>query len=120
MARVLAVDDSVSVRRLVAATLTEAGHHVTEASNGAEALRAAKNGSFNLIVCDLNMPIMDGLMFIKLVRTLDAYKSVPILVLTTEMDPRKKKSARDNGATGWIVKPFDPEQLVATIKKVLG
>jgi two-component system chemotaxis response regulator CheY len=120
MARVLAVDDSVSVRRLVSATLTDAGHEVTEASNGAEGLKAAKNGTFNLVISDLNMPIMDGLTFIKFLRTMAAYRSTPILVLTTEMDPRKKKSAKDAGATGWIVKPFDPEQLLSTIRKVLG
>jgi two-component system chemotaxis response regulator CheY len=120
MARVLTVDDSVSLRRLVAATLTQAGHDVTEASNGAEGLEAAKKNTFNLVISDLNMPIMDGLTFIKHVRGLAPYKFTPILVLTTEMDPEKKKSAKDAGATGWIVKPFDPEQLLTTIRKVLG
>jgi two-component system chemotaxis response regulator CheY len=120
MARVLAVDDSVSLRRLVAATLTQAGHDVTEASNGAEALEAAKKGTFNLVISDLNMPIMDGLTFIKQMRGLASYKFTPILVLTTEMDPEKKKSAKEAGATGWIVKPFDPDQLLTTIRKVLG
>jgi two-component system chemotaxis response regulator CheY len=120
MARVLTVVDSVSLRRLVAATLTQAGHDVTEASNGAEGLEAAKKGTFNLVISDLNMPIMDGLTFIKHMRGLAAYKFTPILVLTTEMDPDKKKSAKEAGATGWIVKPFDPEQLLTTIRKVLG
>jgi two-component system chemotaxis response regulator CheY len=120
MARVLAVDDSVLVRRLVATTLTDAGYEVTEAANGAEALKAARQSVFNLVISDLNMPIMDGLTFIKFVRTLAAYKSTPILILTTDMDPRNKKSAKDAGATGWIVKPFDPEQLLSTIRKVLG
>lgn len=120
MARVLAVDDSVSLRRLVAATLTQAGHDVTEASNGAEGLEVAKKGTFNLVISDLNMPIMDGLTFIKQMRGLASYKFTPILVLTTEMDPEKKKSAKEAGATGWIVKPFDPEQLLTTIRKVLG
>jgi two-component system chemotaxis response regulator CheY len=120
MAQVLTVDDSVSLRRLVANTLSTAGHEVVEASNGAEGLVAMKGRSFNLIISDLNMPVMDGLTFIKQVRTLGAYKFTPILVLTTEMDPAKKKEAKDSGATGWIVKPFDPEQLLATIRKVLG
>lgn len=120
MARVLTVDDSVSLRRLVAGTLTQAGHEVTEASNGAEALDLAKQKSFNLVISDLNMPIMDGLTFIKQLRVIAAYKFTPILVLTTEMDPEKKKSAKEAGATGWIVKPFDPEQLLTTIRKVLG
>jgi len=120
MARVLAVDDSVSLRRLVAATLSGAGHQVTECANGAEALDAAKKIQFNLVISDLNMPIMDGLTFIKQMRVIGTYKFTPILVLTTEMDPDKKKAAKDAGATGWIVKPFDPEQLLATIRKVLG
>jgi len=120
MANVLAVDDSVSLRKLVAATLTSAGHVVTEASNGAEALEMIKKKQFNLIISDLNMPIMDGLTFIRQVRILGAYKFTPILVLTTEMDPTKKKSAKESGATGWLVKPFDPEQLLGTIRKVLG
>ena len=120
MAHVLTVDDSVSLRKLVANTLSTAGHDVVEASNGAEGLNALKTRTFGLIISDLNMPIMDGLTFIKNVRTIAAYKFTPILVLTTEMDPAKKKLAKDSGATGWIVKPFDPEQLLATIRKVLG
>ncbi|HEX4353961.1 MAG TPA: response regulator [Polyangiales bacterium] len=119
MAQVLTVDDSVSLRKLVANTLVAAGHKVVEASNGVEALNAVKAQTFNLIISDLNMPVMDGLTFIKNVRVLAAYKFVPILVLTTEMDPAKKKAAKDSGATGWLVKPFDPEQLLSTIRKVL-
>ena len=72
------------------------------------------------MISDLNMPIMDGMTFIKTLRTLGPYRFTPILVLTTEMDPEKKKAAKEAGATGWIVKPFDPEQLLATIRKVLG
>jgi two-component system, chemotaxis family, chemotaxis protein CheY len=120
MAHVLTVDDSVSLRKLVANTLATAGHQVVEASNGAEALEVIKSRNFNLIISDINMPVMDGLTFIKQVRVIGAYKFIPILVLTTEMDPTKKKIAKDAGATGWLVKPFDPEQLLATIRKVLG
>lgn len=120
MASVLAVDDSVSLRRLVAQTLIAAGHEVAEASNGAEALEVAKRKPYNLIISDLNMPVMDGLTFIKNVRGIAVYKFTPILVLTTEMDPTKKQSAKAAGATGWLVKPFDPDTLLATIRKVLG
>jgi two-component system chemotaxis response regulator CheY len=121
MAHVLAVDDSVSLRKLVASTLMTAGHKVVEASNGMEALEIIKKQQqFNLIISDLNMPIMDGLTFIRQVRVLGGYKFTPILVLTTEMDPAKKKTAKESGATGWLVKPFDPEQLLGTIRKVLG
>jgi two-component system chemotaxis response regulator CheY len=120
MAHVLTVDDSVSLRKLVANTLAAAGHDIVEASHGAEALELLKKRNFTLIISDLNMPVMDGLTFIKNVRTLAAYKFTPILVLTTEMDPAKKKQAKESGATGWLVKPFDPEQLLNTIRKVLG
>lgn len=120
MAKVLTVDDSVSLRKLVANTLAAAGHQVVEASNGQEGLDAIKSNTFNLIISDINMPVMDGLTFIKNVRTNAAYKFTPILVLTTEMDPAKKKIAKESGATGWLVKPFDPEQLLSTIRKVLG
>ncbi len=120
MANVLTVDDSVSLRKLVARTVASAGHHVTEASNGAEGLDVLKSRTFNLIISDINMPVMDGLTFIKNVRMIAAYKFTPILVLTTEMDATKKKIAKESGATGWLVKPFDPEQLLATIRKVLG
>jgi two-component system chemotaxis response regulator CheY len=120
MAHVLTVDDSVSLRKLVANTLTAAGHTVTEASQGQEGLDLIKTKTFNLIISDINMPIMDGLTFIKNVRLIAAYKFTPILVLTTEMDPTKKKTAKESGATGWLVKPFDPEQLLNTIRKVLG
>ena len=120
MAYVLTVDDSVSLRKLLANTLATAGHEVAEASNGAEGLEMLKGRAFNLIISDINMPIMDGLTFIKQVRVYAAYKFTPILVLTTEMDPAKKKIAKECGATGWLVKPFDPEQLLNTIRKVLG
>ncbi|MET0391144.1 MAG: response regulator [Polyangiales bacterium] len=120
MAHVLTVDDSVSLRKLVANTLTTAGHQVVEAANGAEGLEMLKTRTFNLIISDINMPVMDGLTFIKNVRNIAAYKFTPILVLTTEMDPNKKKVAKESGATGWLVKPFDPEQLLNTIRKVLG
>ncbi|MEY4577814.1 MAG: hypothetical protein RL701_2517 [Pseudomonadota bacterium] len=120
MAHVLTVDDSVSLRKLVANTLAAAGHDIVEASHGAEALEQLKKRTFNLIISDINMPVMDGLTFIKNVRQIAAYKFIPILVLTTEMDPAKKKQAKESGATGWLVKPFDPEQLLNTIRKVLG
>jgi two-component system chemotaxis response regulator CheY len=119
MAKIMTVDDSVSLRKLVAATLAAAGHDVAEASNGNEALAAVKQQRFDLIISDLNMPGMDGLALVKQIRLLAAYKTVPVLILTTEMDPNKKKEARDAGATGWLVKPFDPNTLLGTIRKVL-
>lgn len=119
MARIMTIDDSVSMRKLVSATLVAAGHEVVEASNGTEALNLAKNGLIQLFISDVNMPIMDGLTFVRNVRAIGAYKFTPVLMLTTEMDPEKKRSAKEAGATGWLVKPFDPEQLLATVRKVL-
>ena len=119
MAKIITVDDSVSVRKLVAATLQSAGHLVAEACDGQEGLEVTSKEAFDLVISDLNMPVMDGLTFIKQLRQVASYRTTPILILTTEMDPEKKKIARASGATGWIVKPFDPAQLLATIRKVL-
>lgn len=119
MPKILAVDDSTSMRKLVSATLAEAGHDVIEAEDGVQALELAKQHSFHLVVTDVNMPNMDGITLVGELRALDAYKFTPILVLTTEMDPEKKSAAKKSGATGWLVKPFDPEKLIGTIRKVL-
>lgn len=120
MASILAVDDSASMRQMVAFTLKGAGYDVTEAADGVQALSAAKSNKFNLVITDINMPNMDGISLTKELRTLPDYKFIPILTLTTESTPEKKQEGKAAGATGWIVKPFDPEQLLATIKKVLG
>ncbi len=119
MAYIMAVDDSVSLRQLLVRTLIEGGHRVVEAKDGLAALAAAATQTFQLVITDVNMPQMDGLTLVKKLRELPAYRYVPILVLTTEMDPNKKRIAKEAGATGWIVKPFEPVQLLATIRKVL-
>lgn len=119
MASILAVDDSASMRQMVAFTLKEAGYQVTEAKDGSEALNIAKGGRFDLVLSDVNMPVMDGITLIKELRQLPAYKFTPILMLTTESAGHKKQEGKAAGATGWIVKPFNPEQLLATIKKVV-
>lgn len=119
MAKILAVDDSASMRQMVVFTLKGAGYDVSEAANGQEALEIAKKGSFNLVLTDINMPVMDGIDLIKHLRTLPQYKFTPILTLTTESASHKKAEGKAAGATGWIVKPFNPDQLLATIKKVL-
>jgi two-component system, chemotaxis family, chemotaxis protein CheY len=118
MASILAVDDSKSMRQLLVATLVDAGHQVTQASDGVEGLAAARAQSFDLILSDINMPNMDGLTLLRHLRSLPALKTCPILILTTEMDPDLRRRAREAGATGWIVKPFNPEQLLATIRRV--
>lgn len=120
MATILAVDDSTSMRQMVSFTLKEAGHDVTEAEDGSKALNIAKTKSFDLIVSDINMPNMDGIALTQELRKLPAYKFTPILILTTESGSDKKGEGKAAGATGWIIKPFSPEQLLSTINKVLG
>lgn len=117
---ILSVDDSASMRQMVKLTLAGAGYQVAEAANGAEGLERARNGAFDLVVTDLNMPIMDGLSFIRELRKLPTYRGVPIIFLTTESDGAKKQEAKAAGATGWITKPFQQEQLLAVARKVLG
>ena len=117
---VLIVDDSVSMRQMVSFTLTGAGYEVVEAGDGKEAVDKLNGGAKpNLVITDLNMPNMDGIALIKAVRGMAAHKFTPILMLTTESSDDKKKEGQSAGATGWIVKPFNPEQMLATIKKVL-
>ena len=120
MATILAVDDSASMRQMVSFTLKGAGHDVTEAENGKAALDLAKTKQFDLVISDVNMPVMDGITLIKELRALSNYKFTPLLMLTTESGDDKKQQGKSVGATGWIVKPFNPDQLLATINKVLG
>jgi two-component system, chemotaxis family, chemotaxis protein CheY len=119
MATILAVDDSISMRTLVARTLSDGGHTVVEAADGKQALELASRRAFSLVISDVNMPVMDGLSFVREFRKLETGRFVPVLFLTTEIDAEKKAEAKKAGATGWIVKPFSPEVLLATIKKVL-
>jgi len=120
MANILAVDDSSSMRQMVAFTLKGAGYQVVEAADGQEALNKAKSQKFDLIITDVNMPIMDGITFIRNLRGEANYKFTPMLMLTTESSADKKAAGKAAGATGWIVKPFNPDQLLNTVKKVLG
>jgi two-component system chemotaxis response regulator CheY len=120
MASILAVDDSASMRQMVTFTLKGAGYEVVEAADGVQALNVAKTRKFNLVITDVNMPNMDGIALIKALRALPTYKFTPLLMLTTESSAEKKQQGKAAGATGWIVKPFNPEQLLNTVKKVLG
>ncbi len=120
MTTILAVDDSASMRQMVSFTLKEAGYQVAEAADGQEGLNAAQANKFDLIISDVNMPVMDGIEMIRHIRELSNHKFTPILMLTTEAGGDKKLSGKAAGATGWIVKPFNPEQLLNTIKRVLG
>ena len=116
---VMAVDDSASVRQIVSFTLRSAGYEVIEAVDGQDAMARLK-GPVHLVITDLNMPRMDGIELIRAIRSGIAYKYVPILMLTTESQEEKKRAGRAAGATGWIVKPFQMEQLLAIIRKVLA
>lgn len=117
---VLAVDDSASIRQMVSFTLKSAGYEVVEAADGQEGLDRAKSRAFNLVLTDQNMPRMDGLTLIKSLRGMPNYRSTPILMLTTESSDTMKSQGRAAGATGWLVKPFDPNKLIEVVKKVIG
>lgn len=114
----MTVDDSASVRQMVAFTLKNAGYSVIEAVDGKDALSKLQ-GKVDMVVTDLNMPNMDGISLIKAIRAQAAYKFIPVIMLTTESQAGKKEEGKSAGATGWIVKPFKPEQLLAVVQKVL-
>lgn len=119
MAKILVVDDSTSVRNMVAFTLKEEGYDVVEAEDGKDALGKANSGGISLVLSDVNMPNMDGITLCTELRKLPAYKFTPILMLTTESSDAMKQKGKDAGATGWLVKPFNPEKLISTIKRVI-
>lgn len=117
---VLVVDDSPTMRQMVAYTLTAAGFDVVEAENGREAVKKVMGGpKMDLVVTDLNMPEMDGIALIKALRDMPALKFTPIIMLTTESSDEKKQAGKAAGATGWIVKPFNPQVILKVIAKVL-
>ncbi|MGH8210857.1 MAG: response regulator [Steroidobacteraceae bacterium] len=120
MARILAVDDSAAMRQMVGITLTGAGHQVEQAIDGCQALEIAEKRKFDLVITDVNMPNMDGITLVRELRNRASYKYVPLLVLTTEATTERKQQGKAAGATGWLVKPFNPERLLATVAKVLG
>jgi len=119
MKTIMAVDDSASLRQMVSLVLSEGGFQVIEAVDGVDALAKMNGREVNLFLTDLNMPNMDGLEFTRQVRAIPQYKFVPIVLLTTESNPEKKQQGKAAGATGWIVKPFDPAQLLAVVNKVM-
>lgn len=120
MAKILAVDDSVSMRQMLGLTLNAAGHQVEQAADGCEALQLAARRKFDLVITDVNMPRMDGITLVRELRGLPDYKFVPLLVLTTDSTMDRKQAGKAAGATGWLVKPFNPSTLLATIDKVLA
>ena len=117
---ILIVDDSASARLIVGETLRNAGYEVIDAIGGEEALLYARDHQVDLVLADLHMPRMDGITLVKELRTLPAYRLIPMLMLTTESSPMHKLQAKQAGATGWIVKPFKPMQLLSTMERMLG
>lgn len=117
---IMTADDSASVRQMVSFTLKQSGYEVVEAVDGKDALQKLGSTKVDMIITDLNMPNLDGIGLIKGARALPACKFIPIIMLTTESQESKKSEGKSAGATGWIVKPFKPEQLIAVVKKVLG
>ena len=118
--KVLTVDDSRTMRDMVSFTLKGAGYDVVEAADGQQALGVIGANKVDLVITDLNMPVMDGLTLIRRLRAPPAHRTLPILMLTTEADEKKKSEGRAVGATGWIVKPFNPEKLISVVQKVCG
>jgi two-component system chemotaxis response regulator CheY len=119
--RVLVVDDSLTVRRGLQLVLEKAGYSVVLAADGEEALNTlVKEGGIDLVITDLNMPRLDGLELTRRIRSLPGYRFVPVLLLTTEAQVAKKEEGKQAGATGWIVKPFQPEPLLNLLQKLLS
>ena len=119
MQSILAVDDSASMRKMVSFTLTGAGFHVVEAVDGQDAYEKAQTHSIDLVLTDQNMPNLDGLGLTRKLRDHPKFKTTPILILTTESSDAMKQAGRTAGATGWLVKPFDPGRLIEVIQKVI-
>lgn len=117
---IMTADDSASVRQMVSFTLKQSGYDVIEAVDGKDALAKLGTNRVDMLITDLNMPNLDGIGLIKGARALPACKFIPIVMLTTESQDSKKAEGKAAGATGWIVKPFKPDQLLAVVKKVLG
>ena len=117
---IMTADDSASVRQMVSFTIRDAGYEVIEAVDGRDALSKANGQTIHMVITDLNMPNLDGIGLIRELRALPAFKFIPIILLTTESQAEKKQEGKTAGATGWIVKPFKPEQLLAVIRKVIG
>ena len=119
MKTIMTVDDSSSLRQMVSVVLRGGGYEVVEALDGMDALSKLNGREIDLFLTDIHMPKIDGLEFTRRVRAMPRYKFVPIVLLTTESHPEKKQEGKAAGATAWIVKPFNPDQLLAVVKKVI-
>lgn len=119
MAYILSVDDAKSIREMVSAILTNAGHEVTIACDGQEAMEIARTKTFDLVLSDVNMPGMTGISLVNKLRRLTGYEHTPMIMLTTESSDYKKKKAKSMGATGWLQKPFTPDRLIAAVDRLV-
>ncbi|MBF0344506.1 MAG: response regulator [Nitrospirae bacterium] len=117
--KIMVVDDSATLREVVKATLVKAGYDVLEAVDGKDALKKIAGQKINLIICDVNMPNMDGITFLKEIKLQAAHKFVPIIMLTTESQEAKKQEGKAAGAKAWVVKPFKPETMLAAVEKLI-
>jgi two-component system chemotaxis response regulator CheY len=115
---IMVVDDSISIRQVVGITLKQAGYEVIDACDGQDALTKLTGQKVNLIISDVNMPNMDGITFVRELKTRAAYKFTPVLMLTTESQEEKKEQGKAAGARAWMVKPFKPEALLAAVQKL--
>jgi two-component system, chemotaxis family, chemotaxis protein CheY len=117
---IMIVDDSASLRQVVGITLKRAGYDVVEAGDGKQALERLTGQKINLIISDVNMPNMDGISFVRAARQLPAYRFTPVIMLTTEVSEEKKQAGREAGAKAWVVKPFQPEQMLMAVSKLIA
>lgn len=117
--RILIVDDSASLRQVVAITLRGAGYETVEASDGVAALQRLDGSRFHLVVCDVNMPNMDGITFVREMKKLAPYRFTPVIMLTTESQEHKKREGQAAGAKAWMLKPFQPAQMLAAVSKLV-
>lgn len=120
MAEILSVDDSRVIRDLMKSILEAEGHTVSVAADGVEALKMAREKAFDIVLSDVNMPNMNGISLLGKLRRVEGYEYVPIVMVTTENDEYKKNKAKNIGATGWLVKPFTPDRVIAAVNKLLG
>ncbi len=116
---IMVVDDSASIRQVVNLTLKKSGYDVIEATDGRDALSKLAGRKVNLIVCDVNMPNMDGIMFLKSLKSTDAYRFTPVIMLTTESQEARKQEGKAAGARAWVVKPFKPDQMLDAVSKLV-
>ena len=117
--KILVVDDSHSLRQLISIVLTTAGYDLIEAENGQQALDKLDGSKFHLAICDVNMPVMNGIEFVKIVKSMPDYRFLPIIMLTTESGENRKQEGRDAGVKAWVVKPFRPDQILNAVSKLI-